>query len=383
MAKVEQLRKKKKRRGTSKILISVVLLVVLSLIAAVLIKNKGNFSFEGLGRIFSANAAKDTADAFFFNAGNDNVYTDLNSGFAAVSTIGIQAFDESGSATVNEMFEMACPTVSTTGGISAAYDLGGTALRLFDTGGVITRMDTPDKIISASVGESGWLALCTQKSGYLGAVTVYNTKGDLVYEFDSGEGYVLAAGLSADNKNLAVLTLTADGSKITVFGLDSEQAVFTYTKPDKLILETEFMPDGRLLTVAEDSVFIVDKNGSAKELVNYSDKYLAGYSTDGDGFISLLLNDYTVGGQGTLKTLDIEGNVLGSLVTGRQCISISAKGDYLAFLWTDGLTIYEKTLAETAATDNTAGAVQVIMRDDGSALVISTNSATVFQRADS
>jgi hypothetical protein len=383
MAKVERLKKKRKKSGTSKILISVVSLIVLSLIAAVLITNKGKFSFDGLSRIFGADDGNDTASAFFFDAGNDNVYTDLDGGFAAVSTVGLQAFDKSGAATVNEMFGMTCPTVCSAGRIAAAYDLGGTALRIFDTGGVITRMDTEEKIISAAVNESGWLALCMQKSGYLGAVTVYNAKGDLRYRFDSGEGYVLSAALSADNQNLAVLTLTAAGSKITVFGLDSDQAVFTYEKPDKLILETEFMADGRLLTIAEDSVFILDTRGNAKEIINYSDKYLAGYSTDGAGFISLLLNDYTVGGQGTLETVNIEGEVLGSLLTDRQCVSLSAKGNYMAVLWADGLTVYDKTLKEYAVSEDTAGAVQVIMRSNGSALVVSSNSATVFQRSDS
>jgi hypothetical protein len=382
MAKVERLRKKRKRSGTVKILISAVTLIILTLIAAVLISNKGKFSLDGLSAMFTAKDGGGSASEFFFNAGNDNVYTDLNGGFAAISTVGIQAFDQSGAETVNEKFEMARPTVCSAGDVSAAYDLGGTALRIFDTGGVITRMDTKDMIISANINKNGWLALCTKKSGYLGSVAVYNSKGEIVYRFDSGEGYVLSAALSEDNKALAVLTLNENGGKITVFGLDSDHTLFTYTQPDSLILETTFQPDGSMLAIGEDALFSVDTDGSAKELANYSDKYLAGYSTAGDGFITLLTNDYTVGGQGTLKTIDAEGNILGTLLTERQCVSISANGEYLAVLWTDGLTIYDHTLAECAATDNTAGAVSVVMRGDGSALVITSNSATVFHRSD-
>jgi hypothetical protein len=94
-------------------------------------------------------------------------------------------------------------------------------------------------------------------------------------------------------------------------------------------------------------------------------------------FTALVLNDYMVGDQGSILTVDRAGNTLGTLQTSKKVLWMSASGDYLVVLYSDGLVLYDRHLKERARFDDTAGAVQTIMRSDGTALLILPHSATV------
>jgi hypothetical protein len=58
-------------------------------------------------------------------------------------------------------------------------------------------------------------------------------------------------------------------------------------------------------------------------------------------------------------------------------LSLSSNGEYLAVLFGDGLVLYDKNLEEYARFGDTTGAVEAIMRPDGTALCVTAHSATV------
>ena len=76
--------------------------------------------------------------------------------------------------------------------------------------------------------------------------------------------------------------------------------------------------------------------------------------------------------------MDTKGRELGSLEIREEVLSISAAGKYLGVLYADRLVIYNQDL-QTYATLQGADFVQeVLMRPDGSALLISAESAGLF-----
>ncbi len=359
-------------------MMSVIGLAVISVAAAVLITNNWKLDIDGLKRLFAGADEKATVTEFLFETGSDVDSAAFNGGLAVASTAGLQVIDRSGETVFKETLQLTVPTIVTGGENGAVYDLGGYCLKLFDRAGVIESITAPGKIISARLNSDGWLALCTQKSGLKGLVTVYNAKGGEEYQWHSAKGYTLSAEVSPNNKELAVLTLTEDGSKIVFYELDSEDEKASSTLSGELVTEIAYINGDSVLAVAEERLVVIRlEDGGCDTLIDYTGKYLAGYSIDSQDFTALVLKDYLVGDQGSIVTLDRSGDTLGTFTTERKVLSVSADGDYLAVLYSDGLVIYDKNLNECAEFDDTAGAVETIMRSDGTALCVTAHSAAV------
>lgn len=105
--------------------------------------------------------------------------------------------------------------------------------------------------------------------------------------------------------------------------------------------------------------------------------YLRSYSL-GEEFTALLLNRYQAGNVGRLVTVDAEGAELGSLELHEEVRSLSAAGRYLAVLYTDRLVVYNENLQVYASLRGISGISSALMRPDGSALLISSESASQF-----
>ena len=381
MATVKSRKKKNSARRKSrvlKLLLSIILLAVISATTIVIINN-GKLDAEGFKRLFTGSGNTTAASEFSFDAGLDSVFADIDGRLAVCTTVGLQLYDRSAELAFREMFEMSDPTVCTGGKVAAVYDMGGNTLKLFDESGVIKGFTTKGKIISASLSLNGWLVLCTQESGYKGLVSVYNASGSEVYNWYSAKGYVLSAEVSPDNKSLAVLTLNEDGSRIVFFSMDSDDEKASCILHGGLALEIKYISSSSVLAVSADSLTLIQTDGSFVSLIDYPSKYLAGYSIDSDSFSALVLNDYLVGEQGSIVTVDKMGKTLATIQTERKTLSLSANRDYLAVLFSDGLVIYDKYLNECSHFDNTAGAEEVIMRSDGTALSIMAHSACVYE----
>ncbi|NLA86485.1 MAG: hypothetical protein GX847_04215 [Clostridiales bacterium] len=384
MTTVYKLKKKKnKKHRLLKAAVSVLILAAVSVVAAILITNNGKLTAGGLSRLFSGAGSGDEAAEFSFSTGFRSVFTEIDGGLAVCSGGGVHVYDIGAKLMFTDTFEMTNPTVCSTGKKAAVFDLGGKSLRVFDLYGVTKSMTAAQNIISASLNENGWMALCTQETGaYKGRVTVYNGDLNEAFYWSSAKGYILSATISPDNKSLAVLTLTEEGSRIVFLSLDSADEKGACTMPGELILEIKYLSDNRVLAVGSDMLYVVTPDGEADALFDYPDYYLNDYSVDGDGFVLLALNDYMVGDQGRIVTANLMGKALGVMETDKKIVSVSAKGDSLAVLYSDSLVIYDRNLKESARFDDTAGAEQVIVRPDGKVFLITSHTASVHSISD-
>lgn len=94
--------------------------------------------------------------------------------------------------------------------------------------------------------------------------------------------------------------------------------------------------------------------------------------------MALLLNRYRSGSVGRLVTVDQKGEEIGSLDIREEVLSLSASGRYLALLYADHLTVYNQDLQPYATLRGTGDARDALMRPDGSVLLLSANSASLF-----
>jgi len=376
---------KRKKRG----LIKLVLLLVFFAVIAFLVGSLLTWSRTGsswLTDLFSPRLPEITADEFNFNVGRERMFSNLDGFIAAVGTQGLKVLDANGRETLRDSFRMSRPTIKSTGGRGIAFDIGGSSVRVFNSTQILSSIETDGSVVSASLNQNGWFCIVTQESGISrGIVTVYNSSGTGVFRASKGTGYILSAGLSHDNKSLAILNYTGTGSRVSFYhGIDTDK-----DEPDHqfdyaggLIVDISYLANGDILAISTDSLFLIEHPGTGKMLYTYIDNRLGGYAYDGN-FIVLHIYDYGIGYQGRLVTLRTDGTILAEKSTGRDIISMSAADNSFVILKNDGVLFLNDELEEFPASDDNisaAGASRVLAVKDGTALATSDNSAVVVRR---
>ena len=135
---------------------------------------------------------------------------------------------------------------------------------------------------------------------------------------------------------------------------------------------------GSYCAVTETGLRFVTTGGKLAGSYSYDGGYLHRCSLDGDGYAALLLGRYKSGSQGRLVTVDSQGRELASLDIDEEVMSLSAAGKYVAVLYQDHLTIYDKDLQEYAVLKDVSAAGTVLMRSDGSAVLTGASAASLY-----
>ena len=92
----------------------------------------------------------------------------------------------------------------------------------------------------------------------------------------------------------------------------------------------------------------------------------------------MLLGRYKSGIQTQLATVDEEGVQLAIVDVEKEVLSLSAAGKYVAVLYSDELVIYDKNLEICARLEDMRSAKQVLMRADGSAVLVGSDAASLY-----
>ena len=341
--------------------------------------------FDALRRLFSYGSGEEsTAEAQYdYDASDSNRFAVLGDSLVVLSDTKLQVLARGGEEIWSTSVRMSAPALETGGGRAVAYDVGGTELYVVDEGGEVGSLTATeeDPFISARLNEDGWLAVTTELPGYKGGVTAYNSQGTEVFSLTASDRFVIDAYVTDDNSTLAAVTLGQENSvfvsNIVLYELDQEDPAADYDVTDGLVAAVGEQ-DGQLVTVSDTCLTYASPAGEVRATYSYAGSYLREYDLHGDGFTALLLNRYKSGGVGRLVTVDTDGQEIAALDVNEEILSISAAGRYLAVLYMDSVVIYTEELEIYAQLEGTDYARSVLMRQDGSALLLAAESAHLF-----
>lgn len=159
------------------------------------------------------------------------------------------------------------PIVRSAGNYVMAADKGGRRVYMYDGTKLLYDVDTEGDIISADVSENGDIIIVCSKEYYKGGVVVYNKNGDMVYSWSSGNDRIIDADISGQSRNIAIVTMSVDGSSICsnilACAIDSEKLEPVAKYPDKLIFDAEFYGN-ELMIIGDD--MLAGLNGRGKQI---------------------------------------------------------------------------------------------------------------------
>ena len=234
---------------------------------------------------------------------------------------------------------------------------------------------------SARLNGSDYLAVTEQKGGFKASLSVYDSTGRQVFQFDSYDSYLSDAIVTEDCRYAAAVSLEARegafASTLLVYDLLSAELVSSRPIRDGLVLDLNNSRD-RLLAVCDRRFSIATTAGESLLDRTFGNLYLHGYALTGDGFSALLLGRYQSGNVCTLTTYDMDGGEIASLDLTEEVLDLDARGDRLAVLFSDSLVVYTRDLQEYARLDDTGYAGTIEMGEDGSVLLIASTEAQRF-----
>lgn len=360
----------------------VVLGIMLIVLAAVLWDST---AFDGLRRaVLYASAEKDEtgcAKLYTYASEKDGCYASLGGSLIQATPRRILVLGEDGEARYNADVKFTRSAVCSNGEVAAVYDLGGTDIYVLSDRGLVRQLTAEGTILSCTINEKGMLAVTTNKSGYKAAVTVYDEAGEKAFAFNSSDRFLMTAAVSCDGRQMAAVTLgQSEGvfaSNLVIYGLDSTEPLADSRLTGSAVYDVGVVGK-RWCAVGEDGLHFLVTGGEEAAYYDFEGTYLRRCSLEGEGFAALLLGRYKSGTQTQLVTVDEEGAQLAILDVDKEVLSLSAAGKYVAVLYSDELAIYDRNLEVCARLEDMSSAKLVLMRADGSAVLVGADAASLY-----
>lgn len=376
-----RLRQKKKPRKW--LWLTLTVLVVLGAVAAAVLWDAN--SFDGLRRsIIYARAEKDEtgcAKLYYYENDATSRFAAIDGSLVTVAANQVRLLDERSQVLYQNSVRFLHPDLVSGGGVAVAYDIGGTALYALDSKGLRWQQETEGELIAVTVNPHGYVTAVYNKSGAKAAVTVWDSNGAAVFTFQSAQRFVMTAALGQDDRTLAAVTMGQEDGKFQSF------LVLYHTDSDKMVATTPV--DGgvayaletlqrEFCAVTEQGLYLLDSGGELKASYSYGGQFLRRCVVGDGGWAALLLSRYKSGGYASLITVDGDGNELGGCDIDGEVLDISTAGRYVAVLFSDRLTIYDKYLTEVATLPDVSEVRAVLMRADGSAVLAGASGASLY-----
>jgi len=379
----------KVRKGL--ILLSRILVAILTLLlivtAVIVVVFRDQVNLDSVKRYLTYQALerndKGVGAEFDITADKTNSYAALDDCLIACSNNRIQIYSNGGSVYVDMQVSIFDPVILAEGNYALIYDAGGSELYLFSERQLIHeyKAEEGSSILSARVNSNGWLVIIEEAAGYKASATVYNDRFQPVMTQNISSSFVIDGVVSPDNRKLALITIgqeeTKFASTLRIYdcgdGAETVSRVISNEPP----LDLRWDEDGFWLQELN-SLRRLDDSGSEVGLWEDESLHLQGFSLSGDGFAVEYYSRYRAGNAGTLMVIDEKGAISAQLDLNEEILSVSASGRYIGVLTHSGLTIYTSSLNRYAYLDNDTGIVKAIVRSDGTAMLVSEKTASVF-----
>ena len=363
--------------------LSIVTVVVLAILALVLFWRDLNFDRFRRWVTYMGVEPDGTYGNYQYPAYDGNTYVVYENGLVVATSSGLMLYDETGSPLTEISAAMDSPNVNVAGNYVAAWDIGGTTLCAARSGEEHLNRTLDHTILDVDLSANGDMVFASGADGYRTMLTMMDNQTQERFKWYSSAQYLPLCAVNSGGTQLAAIALGQEQGAFTssLLLLDptvEEQEPVQVALGNQLIYELDYLQDRYLCAVGETSLQLLRTTGEVHSTYGYNGEHLMKYDISGDGFITLALNPYQTGSQYVLKTVEYDGQERGSLALGQEVLHLSVAGDYVAVLTASGLQIYTSDLQLYAQTDDVLGVTQVLMREDGTAVLVAANHASLF-----
>lgn len=381
---VSELGEKKPKKIIKRVLL-MLLIIVLVCGAVALVVFRDELNLDALRRYvkYLNVSGADTNGTFRFDSHSGNQYADYENGLALASVSGLSTYQESGAEDVTVQMQMTTPALRVGGKLALAFDVGGYSLTLAGhAAGQVLSVTAEKPILDADISPDGCVCYAAPETGYKTVLCVYNQDQTLIYRWLSSSQYLPVCAVSEGAGYLAAVAVgQANGifqSTANVFKTDADAVYKTFPLGNDLVYDLAFTDASTLVAVGETGAQWFTAEGKALGSYSYDGAYLKDYDLGGSGFLTLSMNMYKAGNRYTVASVGTDGKELGTVYVGEEILDLSAAGKYVAVLTASGLSIFDSTMKLYSKTADTGEATDVVMRADGTAILIANGTGRLY-----
>ena len=208
--------------------------------------------------------SEDTA-VFTVSSGTEYQVMEYRNNALMVNNEGMSLVDKKGYTLWNVPLPVTAPMVFIEDKYILLVDARGKTAYLYKGDKEVSFAVTENEILTAALNKKGSFALVTSETGYKGKIAVYNRKGEEIFNWHSGEGYISAIDLS-DNNLLAVSQVRTDSLVSRVMGINvrSGKESFSFDKEEVIFAELDFGDDGEIVALSEKALVGITKSGKER-----------------------------------------------------------------------------------------------------------------------
>ena len=322
----------------------------------------------------------------FSHAGGDKLsIAYLNSGVVTASAAGAHYYGLDGQQLAEEVRSLENPVLTASRSTAVVYDAGNQSLFAFRDGekNFSLSLEGGADLLSARPNDGGWLAVTAQQSGYKGAVTVYDRRGEPVIQISLSSTFAVDAAISPDGRTVAVVTIGQENgaffSRLLLYSVDKTEPFAQLDLGGMTVLDMDF-DLGVVWLVGEDRLLTVSltPEGETVQTCFFSPSYLKGCSLGGDGFAFLLMGRYRSGSADQALLVDSSAQVVQSVALTGQVLDYASAGEFCALLTGSQLSVYNTSLEFVAGVKNSRAARRVDLNTNGSALLANDQQAWLY-----
>ncbi len=374
---------KKKPPSRRKIFVFAALLVLAALVLSVVFLDE-ELNLDKVRRFFTyfGVSSRENYGEYSFESNSVNTYVNFDGGLAVASQNGLATYADHGGQVGLCQTSLSVPAVGAADGFAIAFDVGGSSIVALDqTGQTCLQMKAEGTLLDLDVARSGYFVYAMTGDPYKTVLAVLNTSQQEIYRWNSSTQYLNCCAVSDNGKFVAAVGLgqtdTAFASTALILRTDQTEPYAQIPLGNRVIYDLHFFDNGNLCAVGEDAVLVFDVDGKMVGEFPYDGNQLSDYSMDGGG-VALCMHQSMQGGGYALISLDNHGQVLGRQEQSGAVQSISVCKKYIAALSAGELTVYNRELELYWAVADIASANRVLMRDDGTAIVLGAGGGRLW-----
>lgn len=165
----------------------------------------------------------------------------MGSYYFLISNSHLYAYSNSGKELINHPHGCENPILKVSRYGALVFDQDDSKISIITISGEEFFVDTKKTVKSAAISDTGNYAVVTESDSYASAVSVYNKKGENIYEWYSAKDTVNNVAISSNGKKIAVSTFNTSGgeftSTINVLNFESATPEYTYKIENSLVYD--------------------------------------------------------------------------------------------------------------------------------------------------
>lgn len=246
---------------------------------------------------------------------------------------GIKNIDNKGNEIWGIKNTLTRPMLSISGNFALLADLDGNkSLSLYNIKGEnILSYPISGDILSAKINQKQQVVAALSEEGYKGSAVVYNKKGNEIFKWNSGEGYITDVDISSNGRYITVSQLMSDKemtySKVRILNISNGQEVGNVTCEDSLVSKISFDKNNNIIAVSENKIYGYTKKGVSRYTIDLTGKSPQKFEIENGNNLIFLCKDSR--GNSVLEIYSLSGKYLGKYTSNDEIKNICTEKDMI------------------------------------------------------